>query len=62
MTGSPSYHRIIKIVVFLFFIIYQSVNAYDKHTGYENDSTSYLAHLSGLCFGFLIGFIALENR
>ena len=62
VTGIPSYYRIIKIIVFLFFMIYQSVSAYNKHYGQENDSTSYLAHCSGLSFGFLIGFIALENR
>ena len=52
-------HRIIKIVVFLFYIVQQSVSAYQK---YEDDSTSYLSHFSGFIIGFLIGFVALENR
>ena len=52
-------HRIIKIAVFLFYIVQQSVSAYQQ---YEDDSTSYLSHLSGFVIGFLIGFVALENR
>lgn len=52
-------YRILKIAVFLFYILQQSVSAHQK---YVDDSTSYLSHLSGFIIGFLIGFVALENR
>lgn len=59
LTLSLLYHRILKIAVFLFYILQQSVSAHQK---YVDDSTSYLSHLSGFIIGFLIGFVALENR